>query len=251
MAVADSTTLSQKLRKYCSSPWGGERRRTDANKSILMAWSFGETRCCLETSHGKITRQYSWYCTVAFCYVYKCDLSYRCPGHDIKLHPHRMKLYRIGCVWLSIGDWLIDCFTAHQHWKYQETLLIKIWSRFIEKYNCVWRNTDWPASWHISTKSYQWQWKCKCSLTSCPGHHSIWMQFNVMPRTDVVYEETQTGWPHDTSVQKATSDYENVDAVLHHALDITRCGCSLTSCLSIGEGANVIINNKQVSHSIR
>jgi len=28
-----------------------------------------------------------------------------------------------------------------------------------------------------------------------------------------VYEETLTGWPHDTSVQKATSDNENVDAV--------------------------------------
>jgi len=28
-----------------------------------------------------------------------------------------------------------------------------------------------------------------------------------------VYEETLTGRPHDTSVQKATSDKENVDAV--------------------------------------
>jgi len=28
-----------------------------------------------------------------------------------------------------------------------------------------------------------------------------------------VYEETLTGRPHDTSVQKATSDNENVDAV--------------------------------------
>jgi len=28
-----------------------------------------------------------------------------------------------------------------------------------------------------------------------------------------VYEETLTGWPHDTPVQKATSDNENVDAV--------------------------------------
>jgi len=28
-----------------------------------------------------------------------------------------------------------------------------------------------PASWHIITKSYQWQFKCGCSLTSCPGHH--------------------------------------------------------------------------------
>jgi len=45
-----------------------------------------------------------------------------------------------------------------------------------------------------------------------------------------VYEETLTGRPRDTSVQKATSDNENVDAVERHALDITRCGCSLTSC---------------------
>jgi len=28
-----------------------------------------------------------------------------------------------------------------------------------------------------------------------------------------VYEETLTGRPHDTSVQKAASDNENVDAV--------------------------------------
>jgi len=45
-----------------------------------------------------------------------------------------------------------------------------------------------------------------------------------------VYEETLTGRPHDTSVQKANSDNENVEAVQRHALDITRCGYSLTSC---------------------
>jgi len=56
------------------------------------------TYCCLETSHGKITRHYSRYCTVAFHYVHKCELSCMCPGHDIKLHPHRVKLNRIGCV---------------------------------------------------------------------------------------------------------------------------------------------------------
>jgi len=28
-----------------------------------------------------------------------------------------------------------------------------------------------------------------------------------------VFEETLTGWSHDTSVQKATSDNEKVDAV--------------------------------------
>jgi len=45
-----------------------------------------------------------------------------------------------------------------------------------------------------------------------------------------VHEETLTGQPHDTSVHKSTSDNENVDAVQRYALDITRCGCSLTSC---------------------
>jgi len=34
-----------------------------------------------------------------------------------------------------------------------------------------------------------------------------------------VYEETLTGRPHDTSVQKATTDNENVDAVQCHAQD--------------------------------
>jgi len=79
-------------------------------------------------------------------------------------------------------DWLIDWplygKSAQKGYKWQETLLNKIWSSFVDKYNCVWRNADWPASWHINTKSYQWQWKCGCSLTSCFGHHSVWMQFN-------------------------------------------------------------------------
>jgi len=73
-------------------------------------------------------------------------------------------------------DWLIDWFiywllygtSAQKGYWCQETLLNKIWSRFVDKYNCVWRNANWPASWHISTKTYQWQWKCGCSLTSCP-----------------------------------------------------------------------------------
>jgi len=34
-----------------------------------------------------------------------------------------------------------------------------------------------------------------------------------------VYAETLTGRPHDTSLQKATSDNENVDAVKRHAQD--------------------------------
>jgi len=35
---------------------------------------------------------------VAFCYEHKCELLYIHPGHDVKLHPHRVKLYQIGCV---------------------------------------------------------------------------------------------------------------------------------------------------------
>jgi len=47
----------------------------------------------------KITRNYSQYYTVAFCYVLKCELSHICLGHDIKLHTsHQVKLCRIGCV---------------------------------------------------------------------------------------------------------------------------------------------------------
>jgi len=33
-----------------------------------------------------------------FCYVHLCELSCMCRGRDIKLHPHRVKLYRMGCV---------------------------------------------------------------------------------------------------------------------------------------------------------
>jgi len=46
------------------------------------------TYCCLENCHGKITGHYSRYCIVAFCCVHKCELSYMCPGHDIKLNPY-------------------------------------------------------------------------------------------------------------------------------------------------------------------
>jgi len=28
----------------------------------------------------------------------RCELFYMCTGHDLKLHPHRVKLYRLGCV---------------------------------------------------------------------------------------------------------------------------------------------------------
>jgi len=55
----------------------------------------------LKPIHGKITRHYSRYCTVEFCYVHKCELyhiMFWSSGHDVKLHPHRVKLYRIGCV---------------------------------------------------------------------------------------------------------------------------------------------------------
>jgi len=52
----------------------------------------------LKPIHGKIIGHYSRYYPVAFCYEHKCELSYIHPGHDVKLHPHRVKLYRIGCV---------------------------------------------------------------------------------------------------------------------------------------------------------
>jgi len=48
--------------------------------------------CLPETTHGKITRYYSRICAVAFCYVHKYELPYIYPRHDVKLHPHRVKL---------------------------------------------------------------------------------------------------------------------------------------------------------------
>jgi len=103
---------------------------------------------------------------------------------------------------LTLVSWLlVDWMTALRRISTerlfrQETLLNKIWSRFVDKYNCIWRKADWPASWHISTKSYQWQWKCRCNLTSCSGHHSVWMQFNVMPRTKTIINKVRFGRNH-------------------------------------------------------
>jgi len=93
-------------------------------------------------------------------------------------------------------------------------MLNKKLSRFVDTYNCVWKNADWSALWHISTKSYQWQWKCGCSLTSCTGHHSEWMQFNVMPRTPVTVTVIMQGWrdamsPHCLMSKSCTSQVES------------------------------------------
>jgi len=71
---------------------------TTLHKQIVSIVSCQCIYYCPETSHGKITRNYSRYCTLAFCYVHKCELSNMCPGNGIKLHPHRVKLCQIGCV---------------------------------------------------------------------------------------------------------------------------------------------------------
>jgi len=65
------------------------------------------TYCCSETTHGKITRHYSWFCAVAFWNVHKCELSYIYPGHDVEPHLHRVKLWISNSVcgmWLGIGE---------------------------------------------------------------------------------------------------------------------------------------------------
>jgi len=91
-------------------------------------------------------------------------------------------------------DWLI----ALRHISTERLLgprnVAKIWSRFVDKYNRVWRNADWPASWHISTKSYQWQWKCGWSLTSCPGREHFknmgQMKVNMQKGNATSYKES-------------------------------------------------------------
>jgi len=120
--------------------------------------------------------------------------TYRADSESLKPSPETQAPSFVSSLRSRLIDWLIDWLlygtSAQKGYYCQKTLLNKIWSRLIDKYNCVWRNADWPVSWHISTKSYQWQWKCRCSLTLCPGRHSVWMQFNVMPTT----QQHQTPW---------------------------------------------------------
>jgi len=56
-----------------------------------------------------------------------------------------------------------------------------------------------------------------------------------------VYEETLTGRPHDISVQKATSDNENVDAVLRQ-----RTVARLITSLLL-EATNKVIETSRVN----
>jgi len=55
---------------------------------------------CLETSHGKTTIDIIH--DIVLWHFATCTsvnrLNYMCPGRDIKLHPHRVNLYRIGFV---------------------------------------------------------------------------------------------------------------------------------------------------------
>jgi len=56
--------------------------------------------CCLTINYSRI-------CAVAFCYVHKCELSYIYSGHDVKLHPHRVKFEisnRVCGIWFGIGE---------------------------------------------------------------------------------------------------------------------------------------------------
>jgi len=63
------------------------------------------TYCCLETSHKKVTRHYSWYCTVAFCYANKCELSYvSWSWHKIASTPSEIISYRVCGIWLGICE---------------------------------------------------------------------------------------------------------------------------------------------------
>jgi len=73
--------------------------------TVVLIVSCRCTHCCLETTHGKITRHYSQYCTVVFCYVHKCELYYMCPGHD-KTAPTRSEIIwnRVCGIWLGIGE---------------------------------------------------------------------------------------------------------------------------------------------------
>jgi len=54
---------------------------------------------------------------------------------------------------------------------------------------------------------WSWNWLIDWLIDCFMAHQHRWSRFVF------VYEETLTGRPHETSVQKAASDNENVDAV--------------------------------------
>jgi len=75
-----------------------------ARGTIVSIVYYRCTCCCLETSHGKITRHCSRYCTVAFCYMHKCELSYMCPAwHKTASTLSEIILNRVCGIWLGIS----------------------------------------------------------------------------------------------------------------------------------------------------
>jgi len=66
---------------------------------------------------------------VAFCYVHKCELSYMCPGHDIKLHSTRSEIIsnRVCELRIGIGEGANVIISK---------LVIRFDSRFLRLCNC-------------------------------------------------------------------------------------------------------------------
>jgi len=66
------------------------------------------TYCCLETNHGKITRKYSRYCAVAFCYVHWAQLwtvlHVFWLWHKTASTPSEIISNRVCGIWLVIGE---------------------------------------------------------------------------------------------------------------------------------------------------
>jgi len=60
----------------------------------------------LKPVHGKLVDYYSQYCAVTFFCNHKCHMSYMCPGHDVKLHQHRVHLYplKVFGIWLGLCE---------------------------------------------------------------------------------------------------------------------------------------------------
>jgi len=69
-----------------------EIRRPCGTRTVVSIVSCQCTYCFPETTHWKLTRHYSRFCDMAFCYVHKFERACIYPGHDVKLHPHRVKL---------------------------------------------------------------------------------------------------------------------------------------------------------------
>jgi len=150
----------------------------DATESLKSKFNWWPRPCNLHTYisllvgniTGTISRPYCDHYLFSWVHLNWADLACVCWASSNSIGDRESRLHTVsGPITISSSkmelvavivvtklDWLIDCWlTALWHISTErlckETLQNKIgiWWRFVDKNNCVWRNADWPALWHL------------------------------------------------------------------------------------------------------